>query len=988
MTPSFFDRPRTDLARYLLVTVGLSIGVYRDDYVLAVALAVAGYVSSAFVAHPRAAVGYWRRWPAYRRYLADVRRAYGNEVDLGTSDERRQAALAGAIRPFRVFVSSTFVDLADERDRLAKDVFPGVARECERRGVVWAPVDLRWGITEIKKNAGEVTRLCLQSVERSRPNTVGIIGSRYGTRVSFNDGDLASLPDHVTQQEGLSLTHLELRHASHSHPTGVTVFVMDVPREGDEGARVDAMLAELRAAGVSVHGGISDSNQLVDLARSDLARRLEEQAPDVGLANHVLEEVSAHRLHEERLAARPQLHADTLRCVDDLLAEQRMPVLRGRPGSGRSTLLAQVANRWRADDPDAVVVCRFVGLTDSSLTWPGLARSIAGEVSLRTGRPVLLPDDVTELSMALMKQFIEVQSDRRIHLCIDGLERLRRPSGQEEPIGRGLGWLPQVGESVRVQFVPTVATDDLDPDAMYAYPSADIPLGPLSFADRLTLARWSLDHVDRDLPGRDLARIVEHQCAGDPSFLSLMLDELHRVPSHEKLGQALDSVTQADTTQALVARCLDREFGELGEERAHRLGVLLTFLTWPSAGLTSLELADLAGMVDASIGQSDVLLLRERTSWALLEVGDVLFVKAHLADAVRRHLELSEPTARRLETAWIEYFTHESRRFAVRSLSHLVSVVNETTVGELVSIVRDARGLLALRDTFGADYASALRILATVSGRQPADLVREAAAGLDDHGADVDVRLGVAEICLDYRLVDLARTVAACTAPQEDREGDVDLANRALAVHAKAALRGGRQLSMGRWQLMLDQGMRTRSSNAHLAMAGMGALLSSRGNVFWAQKYFKASLEVAFACGNLGGIAGAGANSAVASATDGNRDLFDQLLTPLRVTFEKSALLAVGFGEADVAMTNFFRLAVVDLKRGDPSSALSQLYVVGELAADRGVEHFVRLKDAGDAVALAELGHIEHAEGLVRQQGINLREAYEVLEQEVRRVTL
>ena len=53
-------------------------------------------------------------------------------------------------RVIRVFISSTFRDMNAERDELAKHIFPQLRKLCEQRGVAWADVDLRWGITQRK----------------------------------------------------------------------------------------------------------------------------------------------------------------------------------------------------------------------------------------------------------------------------------------------------------------------------------------------------------------------------------------------------------------------------------------------------------------------------------------------------------------------------------------------------------------------------------------------------------------------------------------------------------------------------------------------------------------------------------------------------------------------------------------------------------------------------------------------------------------------
>ena len=48
----------------------------------------------------------------------------------------------------RVFVSSTFRDMHEEREELVKRIFPQLRKLCESRGVTWGEVDLRWSATD------------------------------------------------------------------------------------------------------------------------------------------------------------------------------------------------------------------------------------------------------------------------------------------------------------------------------------------------------------------------------------------------------------------------------------------------------------------------------------------------------------------------------------------------------------------------------------------------------------------------------------------------------------------------------------------------------------------------------------------------------------------------------------------------------------------------------------------------------------------------
>src|ERR1019366_2199170 len=83
-------------------------------------------------------------------------------------------------REIRVFISSTFRDMQEEREELVKQIFPQLRRLCESRGVTWGEVDLRWGVPDEAKAEGKVLPLCLAEIEHCRPYFIGLLGERYG----------------------------------------------------------------------------------------------------------------------------------------------------------------------------------------------------------------------------------------------------------------------------------------------------------------------------------------------------------------------------------------------------------------------------------------------------------------------------------------------------------------------------------------------------------------------------------------------------------------------------------------------------------------------------------------------------------------------------------------------------------------------------------------------------------------------------------------
>ena len=131
-------------------------------------------------------------------------------------------------RLVRVFISSTFRDFIEERDELVKKVFPELRRRCKERFVEVLEVDLRWGITEEQSKSGETLRICLEEIDRCRPDKdrgtegspvffVGLLGERYGwippkdyfKKDVLEDSKLGWVEEHIN---GKSVTELEILH--------------------------------------------------------------------------------------------------------------------------------------------------------------------------------------------------------------------------------------------------------------------------------------------------------------------------------------------------------------------------------------------------------------------------------------------------------------------------------------------------------------------------------------------------------------------------------------------------------------------------------------------------------------------------------------------------------------------------------------------------------------------------------------------------------
>ncbi|HEY5177279.1 MAG TPA: DUF4062 domain-containing protein [Terriglobales bacterium] len=99
-------------------------------------------------------------------------------------------------RTFRVFVSSTFEDLKEERNALQRkaepgaphhEVFPSLRKLCEEHGARFQAIDLRWGVRDEAALDQKTMEICLREIERCqrtgiKPNFIVLLGQRYGWR--------------------------------------------------------------------------------------------------------------------------------------------------------------------------------------------------------------------------------------------------------------------------------------------------------------------------------------------------------------------------------------------------------------------------------------------------------------------------------------------------------------------------------------------------------------------------------------------------------------------------------------------------------------------------------------------------------------------------------------------------------------------------------------------------------------------------------------
>src|SRR5580658_7887249 len=118
-----------------------------------------------------------------------------------------------ATRTFRVFVSSTFEDLIEERNALQRDVFPQLTQLCEAHGARFQAIDLRWGVRDEAVLGQRMLEICLSEIERCqrtriKPNFIVLVGDRYGVPplpARIQEREFATVFGHISGEKNRAL---------------------------------------------------------------------------------------------------------------------------------------------------------------------------------------------------------------------------------------------------------------------------------------------------------------------------------------------------------------------------------------------------------------------------------------------------------------------------------------------------------------------------------------------------------------------------------------------------------------------------------------------------------------------------------------------------------------------------------------------------------------------------------------------------------------
>ncbi len=533
-------------------------------------------------------------------------------------------------RVVRVFISSTFLDMKEERNKLVKFTFLELRKLCSERQVELVEVDLRWGITDVQVAEGKVLPICLDEIKRCKPFFIGLLGERYGSLPDKVSPELIKrepwLEEHFGKT-GKSVTELEILHGVLNNPA-MAEHAFFYFRDSDASQKVEDSLKEeedyltepdsyrekltslknrIEASGFPVRKYFIDPEELGELVLKNLWQAIDKKFPKEDVPSALERE----RMDHDAFAVARQKpyigREEYYKRLDKHVASEDPPlVVLGKSGVGKSALLANWAKKHHDEHPEDFMVVHFIGGTADSADYvkilrrimeeirdryePEEKKSARGDIQSFDSRENEIPTDPRIVVEQFPMWLAKAAARGTFILVLDALNQL-----EDKDNARGLGWLPEHFPPNAHVILSTLPGSSLDILEMRNLPTKSIDL--LSGNEREKLIEEYLDQFAKELISDEIKHIRSFPQTANPLYLRALLGELRVYGDHKTLNQRIGNYLKAENIDDLYEKILER-YEEDYESKPELEGMVskAMSLIWASRrGLSETELLELLG---------------------------------------------------------------------------------------------------------------------------------------------------------------------------------------------------------------------------------------------------------------------------------------------------------------------------------------------------------------------------------------------------------
>lgn len=443
-------------------------------------------------------------------------------------------------RHIRIFLSSTFSDMGEERTELVK-TFEILKLEAAKRDIHLSIIDLRWGITDEECTSGKLISVCLEEVEHSHPFFIGILGNNYGTipkrtELEKNPELLERYPwldNAISDKEGIgmSITEMEIQYGVLRNKDDIdAAFFFRKSNEPDNNPRLTGLKNKIRERFRPYdYTTPSEFCEKVIVAVSEIIKK------------YFPEDEIVTPLNRERIAQRAYINSrhscyfkrqSDFEDIDSFInSDTDNLIFTGDSGIGKSALLANWI-KINEDNHDFNLVYHFVGNSFSDNGYKSILQHICAEIYdlYNINKYTNTFDDIEKEANRLLSSLLNY--NKKLVIIIDGINKIKGGD-------KLLLWLPQANNKVK-QIFSTIESDETFNSLKRREKYKNIKIKPLTKAECINWIPKYLGIYGKKLKDTQIEYISQHPICQNPLILRTLLDELICFGSHKELNMRIE----------------------------------------------------------------------------------------------------------------------------------------------------------------------------------------------------------------------------------------------------------------------------------------------------------------------------------------------------------------------------------------------------------------------------------------------------------------
>lgn len=542
--------------------------------------------------------------------------------DSNNSNQRQK-------RELRVFVSSTFLDMMEERQYLAETIYPSVKKYCYERGVELVWLDLRWGVTDFQAKRGKTLEICLKTIQTSNV-FLGLIGYRYGSKPELRNlktirrmkREFPFLEEDIENQ--LSMTEIEMQYGVLRDPkqryscfclrseimqSEIEKSKSPIKESSEDKEKLDRLKEEIRlikncdTVSVNEYDSVEEMGAMVE---SFLKRNVVDKLFKFKATWYERQMVQQDFFIERKQKLYvPRL--DDYEIINDFMdSRTQYFAITGERGNGKSSLVAN----WMGTRPDLKFIYCFVGASEKSFNPEDILKLLIVQLNpdlIKDGdddweiilelesenkpkgkedQPEKWYDKYHAIFQRALRERHKANPDERIVLILDGINQISDFQNSKE-----LQWVPKLSQYQYVKAIFTTWEDDRTNDSLKALGAETMNVEPLNKEQIREIIDRYLGDRGRKLDKRPFNRIVNDKESQSPVVLRTLLDEMCYYGEHKKLSRYIrsyvDTISKEEFFECVLKR-LEESYG------SSKVSGALTALAASHSGLSNEELIGIA----------------------------------------------------------------------------------------------------------------------------------------------------------------------------------------------------------------------------------------------------------------------------------------------------------------------------------------------------------------------------------------------------------